>query len=553
MGVRTLKIVGLVLFLGIFQACTKTETKTVEVPKVKTVEVPSTPTVIEVPKVILTNNIFGLPSMPTEIKIADEKTREMSKAVAKVFRFNGASGSGFFISPDGLFITNQHVVPRKFCTTAGCPGFKIVRDFGPDGENQELSDFTVIAHDNSQDLYDFTILKFNLPEGQSVPFLRLDADVSAHQFDVNTSITRYKALGYPGGASLRFTAMKPIAAREENIILQGLVMGGNSGGPLIDVDTGKVVGLMKNTRIAPVKESNFSATLETLSQATAISILVEKIGERFGNDVVGEGQLRADKLISAHNSADNDFFPNIVIPEPSLDTFSGALRREMATAQFMEAFEAFGMYVGTEKETEVLDLMLVKNQYTPEPINIESLNKLLSYSLSIGRSLNFSSLARDQLESAISLAADGSDNASPKMTANIAFNYFDESKKQELQGKCAATTPNFVQAYSMLPYICLSLKNNDGESILPPYVEFALAQEYQTVDDFGVLSGLLMFASQLGISNSQDKAAIQKLNDFIHDQQKDLENLFVNDSFAQGLLSGVVGIGSYGQTFPGQH
>jgi hypothetical protein len=70
-----------------------------------------------------------------------------------------------------------------------------------------------------------------------------------------------------------------------NIVFQGLVIGGNSGGPLVDTQTGKVVGLDKDTREAFVKLDDNTAAPDIKSQATAIRDLLILLSTEFPNEL----------------------------------------------------------------------------------------------------------------------------------------------------------------------------------------------------------------------------------------------------------------------------
>lgn len=534
-------------------ACSKTETgekPVIEVPKVQTVQVPvflpGSTKVVSVPETVIIDKGFGISSLPKEIHQAPENIQSLSKAVAKVMSLGGASGSGFFISEDGLFLTNEHVIPRDACVSDSCPGFKIVLNFTKSGSPQVFYKFKVIAQDILSNDFDFTLVKVELKDGEKVPFLPLELDDSAYAFSDTTTTDRYKVLGHPGGATLKFTNARPISKKEMNITFQGLVVSGNSGGPLVDTETGKVVGLVKSTRTGFVKLNDDTATHHTENRSTSIRdlalLLKAEVGDKL-TSVIGLNTL--DVLNIAKTGG---FEARSVRPKPSLDIFSGALRRPSADVKRRGAISAFDLYIGTEQETAVLDLMFVQNDYTPDDIQIDALTSIFQKQVGIGRTLKFSPSAKKQIESRLSLQP--GEETSDKMTASILYNYFDEQKRKQQQTDCMSALPNVPEIASTLIYLCGSIEGKDKSRLIPIAVNFFLDSKMSELEDFGRVTGFFMFAGVVGTSNPVDIEAIEKLDSFVDKKITDIEFLMQNDSFAMNLAKGLVGVGTYGPTFP---
>jgi serine protease Do len=141
------------------------------------------------------------------------------------------AGSGFFISPDGLAVTNNHVVTGA--------GTLEVRVGGDDGESYNAEVLGV------SECNDLAVLKVDV-DGP-VPFL------DWHDGDIAPGLDVYAA-GFPLGDP-EYTLTRGVVAKAEaggdltgtssidyTIEHDATIQPGNSGGPLVD-DSGRVVGI----------------------------------------------------------------------------------------------------------------------------------------------------------------------------------------------------------------------------------------------------------------------------------------------------------------------
>lgn len=162
-------------------------------------------------------------------------------------------GSGAIVTPDGYIVTNAHVVGKN-------------RDVGVIlYDERELMDKTNPTDTPDQDTIrnkmrfgrvlkrnktrDLALIKI---EGENFPWLPLEIDRNAYLTGKEVF-----AVGAPRGIEWSVTEGVISAVRDYNgvdtIQTDAAINGGNSGGPLIDVKTGKIIGINTWSR-RPVEE-----------------------------------------------------------------------------------------------------------------------------------------------------------------------------------------------------------------------------------------------------------------------------------------------------------
>jgi S1-C subfamily serine protease len=155
---------------------------------------------------------------------------ELCVQVRPAFVFIGG-GSGVIIRPDGLMLTNDHVIGRKRSFTVRIG----------DGRSFKAK---VLGTDPVGDL---AALKLEVPEGQTVPFLELGDSDALRVGDEALAVGNPFALGVLDQAPT-FTVGIISALNHtqgtytECIVTDAEVNPGNSGGPLINM-AGQVVGI----------------------------------------------------------------------------------------------------------------------------------------------------------------------------------------------------------------------------------------------------------------------------------------------------------------------
>ncbi|MES3036604.1 MAG: serine protease [Bdellovibrionota bacterium] len=540
MRISDTKISGLIISLSLLMsACgTKTETKVVTVPEVKIVEVPVTvpgeKEVIKIPEIIAVDKSVGIKSLPKPISLAPTELQALSKAVAKVFAASGASGTGFFISKDGLFLTNEHVVPVVACVERKCPGYKIVTGFHKNGTVKSYTDFEVLAHDSEQ--YDFALIKVKLKPGEQVDYLELE--LSPPAIDQNSDGSTHTVIGHPGGASLHFAEAKPIGLEDVSIRFQGVVIPGNSGGPLVDLKTKKVIGLVKSMRTMPSKDGTGSAFFENMNQATAMWELNNYIQKTVGTALLAVNESTDMKELNRVSSK---------LPEPEVEDFGSVLRRPSDDVRLMPALSLFIRLIGSDYEQKALALMFAKEGKHKGSLNMQMFRNLMSLSLAIGRPLKFDAFLKGEIEQELTSSA----NTSEANTALILLNYFEEPKRSELQKACLKNVLDIPQMLIMAPYTCYSTQLSDGRSIFPIYSDWLVNQSgFSTLDQMGSVTAILMMSGAIGLKDANDIKAVEDINNYVDQKGRDLETLMRNDSYAIGLLKNQIGVGTFKTAFP---
>lgn len=552
MSKKALPLCLMALFISSCGKQTVTKTKVMQVPRVETLQVPvtvpGTSSIISVPQIIVIDKGFGIKTFPKPISEASEAIKGYSKAVAKVMRIDGSSGTGFFISEDGLFITNEHVVPSHSCKTDSCPGTKLVRDFRYGGDNEVFASFDVLAHSDSDGELDFTLLKVRLKDGDKVPYLPIELDKAGYDFGESNKRT-YKVIGHPGGASLRFTNAKPIKQNRFNIELLGLLIPGNSGGPLIDEETGKVIGLVKATRTAFIKEDAESSSHQTRARASSmLDVLRNLKAQNLVPEVIAKLNSEGQELEELEKSDSQEIIkPAESFSKPSKSIFLSALRKESNDYSFMKAVESIDKYIGTSLETDVLNMMFEKSELVNGELNIRTLSLLMKKQIQLGRALK---LSESNIQAINAEILNGDDITNEKLTFAIYYNYYNEDERNKFQEKCRSAIPQFALAYLAMVNLCVTTTKSDNSSLIPAIVENLKQETYQDVDDFGMANVFAMLLGIPGVKDEKDKSELVDLARFLEERNKDIESIVQSDSFLMDAVLGARGAGSFKATFP---
>lgn len=134
---------------------------------------------------------------------------------------NGYQGSGFFVSNDGLAVSNYHVFKG---TTIGREQIKLA------GSNKSYS-VTKILHKSDRE--DFIVFKINCPNTDYIPIAKSKPKIGDKVY----------AIGSPRGLENTFSSGEVSQWRADNLMqISALIDHGSSGGALIN-EYGEVVGI----------------------------------------------------------------------------------------------------------------------------------------------------------------------------------------------------------------------------------------------------------------------------------------------------------------------
>ncbi|MFZ1019447.1 MAG: trypsin-like peptidase domain-containing protein [Minisyncoccia bacterium] len=206
-------------------------------------------------------------------------------------------GSGFFVSSDGLIVTNKHVVDQKNAEYTV---------FTNDGKKYTAK---IIALDP---VLDIALIKINPPVGGSFSYLSL-GDSNSLQLGqsviaIGNALGEYRntvSVGVVSGLARSITAGDEMGGSSEaldNVIqTDAAINPGNSGGPLLDLN-GEVIGV--NVAIAQGSE-NVGFALPINSVKSSI-VSVEQTG-KIVRPYLGVRYVAIDAVMKAANNLTVDY------------------------------------------------------------------------------------------------------------------------------------------------------------------------------------------------------------------------------------------------------
>lgn len=234
----------------------------------------------------------GLPELVAANKPAVMAVGTYNPLASPRFAFRG---TGFVVGDGRTLVTNAHVVPEQIAEQQQLA----LQIGGNRGANQALAQETrKLTLRDLDRVHDLAVLQI---DGDALPVLMLDADDAAREGQA-VAFT-----GFPIGGLLGFSpvthramissitpiALPPPNARQLDAAsvarlrqgpfniyqLDGTAYPGNSGGPLFDAETGRVVGVINMVLVKTSKESLLSNP-SGITYAIPVRFVRELLGQR---------------------------------------------------------------------------------------------------------------------------------------------------------------------------------------------------------------------------------------------------------------------------------
>lgn len=180
----------------------------------------------------------------------------LKNAIVAILNPDGTvNGTGFFITPDGYILTCYHNVKSTDRIKV-----KTHNDI-------EVNAVLIEEKSNKDELVDFAILKI-IDRAKSIPYLPLDRNYSEDEWcSIGYKYSKeYK--GHPFSGKIIGKAEKEMPATKEKfhdiVLLSDIeVTGGVSGSPLYDKNTGRVIGVIKESSKTRKNEA-YAASIEDI-------------------------------------------------------------------------------------------------------------------------------------------------------------------------------------------------------------------------------------------------------------------------------------------------
>ena len=169
---------------------------------------------------------------------APEKIVEASKAVVKI-EIGGASGTGFFISEDGLLATNNHVIGIDNCSRAGCYA-EIFEDFQKGSYYKKRKYYLEPRYVDP--VLDITVHQVrdwkNGSKLLNQSHLTIKEESSRDLIEQQVYF-----IGHPKGGLKKWTDTTVYQSDGDIFYTSNLCIGGSSGSPFVNED-GEVIGIL---------------------------------------------------------------------------------------------------------------------------------------------------------------------------------------------------------------------------------------------------------------------------------------------------------------------
>jgi hypothetical protein len=212
-------------------------------------------------------NAFAQIPVATQTLLDGVKSSESKNVIKSVLRIecpkDGVKGTGFVVAGVGIVVTNAHV-------TSNCGATELA---GVSPVSSEPVKFSSMVKDDNRDLALLCPIHappFSLKlSGDEKPLVETEVETWGYPLRYNRAapiLSRGYLAGYDEGLNAQGQLKNPLV---EHLVVNGAFNPGNSGGPLIDRATGKVIGIVveKWGLYSPFVEQAIAG----LQHATAVS------------------------------------------------------------------------------------------------------------------------------------------------------------------------------------------------------------------------------------------------------------------------------------------
>ena len=242
--------------------------------------------------------------------------QDLADATFQVIAGNSL-GSGFSFMRDNLVVTNLHVV----LSCVDLKNQKIIQNVTLLTEKKEKLQAEIFHVDVVHD-FALMVIKSHLPTGRKILFP-----------DNNLSLNRGRKLifsGYPHGVDQLLTSEGIVSSvmDHDQFTIDGMVNGGNSGGPIIDSETGKTLGIVTQRRF--ILADKHRELTQKIANLRARLAQISSGGDQasiMGIDFIGISSAFSEALDLTCKMLDSNANPGIGIGFPLLPIVKEIERR----------------------------------------------------------------------------------------------------------------------------------------------------------------------------------------------------------------------------------
>lgn len=456
--------------------------------------------------------------------INNESSKELldkGSAVAFISYIDGGSATGFFVSANGYFLTNHHVISSSRCTRLNCKGIKIIRDFRFGGKKQVFTKFEVISLNST---LDYALIKVDLGDVKEVPYLKLYNESAVEK--IITENSSLEIIGHPFGSGLRKSKAELLKFYLDEMRLKSIALSGNSGSPVIDTKSNKVVSLYWGGTWdkGSVKKNG---EVDHYGISTPIPKIIENLEKLFGknNIVVSESGL---SLLSTKKL--NDEFQDVAKEEFSDVNSENLFGYFLGRDDFKEKFHEY-----IKNQYDRLEGKTYNNVKRGFDSTLYSLTQVLNRNINNGEEIisnNF--LTGEMLEKSKEIL-EIEDEIKPYATLAHLLRLQEGKNHHE----CLEVFSSERETSAILrneAYYCGSVKDLKGEDLVTKLEKGISEKETLNEDE---LKNFYFAASslydQLKTIDQDKRGKLRKVLERVNKEEKNLSRIFKSEAMLIGL------------------